>query len=217
MIDTGKIRAIIFDLDGVLLSTDTYHYMAWKELADELGIPFCEKDNEAFRGVSRMDCMEILVSKSDTLQLTEEEKVAYATKKNERYRSFLENITPDFVEGEVREVLRVLRERGYRLAVGSSSKNSKFILEKTDLTDCFDAIVDGNDISRSKPDPEVFLKAAQALCADPAQCAVIEDAEAGLQAAVGGGMLPIAMGEARGSSLASLSLESLYDLVKIFA
>ena len=216
MKDFCAVEAIIFDLDGVLLSTDQYHYAAWKELADELEIPFCEKDNLAFRGVSRMDCMELLLLKRKDLLLTEEEKIAYATKKNERYRSLLENITPAFVSREVRETLRVLRERGYRLAVGSSSKNSKFILEKTDLTQCFHAIVDGNDISRSKPDPEVFLKAAEALGALPERCAVIEDAEAGLSAAVGGGMLPSAIGEAKGSPLARISIDSLGELTQLF-
>ncbi|MBE6633575.1 MAG: beta-phosphoglucomutase [Ruminococcaceae bacterium] len=216
MVDFGAVSAIIFDLDGVLLSTDQYHYAAWKALADELEIPFCEKDNLAFRGVSRMDCMELLLSKRAELRLTEAEKVAYATKKNERYRSLLEGITPAFVAEEVRETLRVLKERGYRLAVGSSSKNSGFILKKTDLDGCFHAIVDGNDISRSKPDPEVFVKAAEALGVPPERCAVIEDAEAGLSAAVSGGMLPIAIGEAKGSHLARLSIEGLGELTQIF-
>ena len=216
MTDIGSIRGIIFDLDGVLLSTDKYHYLAWKELADELGIPFCEKDNEAFRGVSRMDCMEILLSKSATLKLTDEEKAAYANKKNERYRELLENITPSFVDAEVRDTLSVLRERGYCLAVGSSSKNSRFILQRASLTDCFDAIVDGNDISRSKPDPEVFLKAAAALGIQPQYSAVIEDAEAGLRAAIGGCMMPVAIGQAKGSSLAAISLERFSDLEKLF-
>ena len=210
-----NIKGVIFDLDGVLLSTDQYHYAAWKELADELGIPFCEKDNEAFRGVSRMDCMEILLSKSNDLKLTEAEKIAYADQKNQRYRSLLENMTPKFVSEEVRETLLALKQRGYRLAVGSSSKNSRFILEKTELTNCFDAIVDGNDIQRSKPDPEVFLKAAAALEVDPAQSIVVEDADAGLLAAHRGGMIPFAMGEAKKNPLAKIALESFGDLVKI--
>ena len=216
MVDIGEIKAIIFDLDGVLLSTDKYHYIAWKALADELGIPFCEKDNEAFRGVSRMDCMEILVSKRKDLNLTDEQKTAYAEQKNNNYRRLLEQITPSFVEDEVRETLALLRRRGYLLAVGSSSKNSKFILRKTELSNCFDAIVDGNDISRSKPDPEVFVKAAAALGAQPCQCAVIEDAEAGLLAAVGGEMLPIGIGEAKNSPLAKIHLETFGELKDIF-
>ena len=215
MVDVSNIKGIIFDLDGVLLSTDQYHYAAWKELADELGIPFCEKDNEAFRGVSRMDCMELLLSKAPDLKLTEEEKIAYANQKNQRYRSLLEHMTPEFVADEVRETLLILKKAGYCLAVGSSSKNSGFILEKTELTNYFDAIVDGNNIERSKPDPEVFVKAAAALNIEPSQSIVVEDADAGLLAAERGGMLPVAMGEAKKNPLAKFALESLGDLVKI--
>ena len=215
MVDVSNIKGVIFDLDGVLLSTDQYHYAAWKELADELGIPFCEKDNEAFRGVSRMDCMELLLSKAPDLKLTEEEKIAYANQKNQRYRSLLEHMTPEFVADEVRETLLILKKAGYCLAVGSSSKNSGFILEKTELTNYFDAIVDGNNIERSKPDPEVFVKAAAALNIEPSQSIVVEDADAGLLAAERGGMLPVAMGEAKKNPLAKFALESLGDLVKI--
>lgn len=210
------IRAIIFDLDGVLLSTDWYHYMAWKKLADELGIPFSEKDNEAFRGVSRMDCMEILAAKRKDLKLTDEEKVAYANQKNEEYRKLLSELTPDFVAPAVRDTLADLKRKGYRMAVGSSSKNSKYILEKTALTAYFDSIIDGNDIIRSKPDPEVFLKAAEALDVSPDCSAVIEDAEAGLMAAVRAGMLPIAIGAAEHSPLAKKSLENFEALKNIF-
>lgn len=212
----NSIEAIIFDLDGVLLSTDKYHYIAWKALADELEIPFCEKDNEAFRGVSRMDCMEILLSKRTSLALTDEQKIFYANKKNDIYRELLETLSEAFIEDEVRETLASLRQKGYRLAVGSSSKNSKFILNKTNLVSPFDAIVDGNDISRSKPDPEVFLKAAEQLGVAPERCAVIEDAEAGLAAAVAGGMLPIAIGEARGSRLAKHFVNSFGELNDFF-
>ena len=214
--DACRIQAIIFDLDGVLLSTDKYHYIAWQTLADELGIPFCEKDNEAFRGVSRMDCLEMLLSKKTSLVLTDSEKIAYADRKNKTYRKLLETLSPAFIEDEVRVTLNALRQKGYRLAVGSSSKNSKFILNKTDLTASFDAIVDGNDISRSKPDPEVFLKAAEKLGVKSCHCAVIEDAEAGLAAAVAGGMLPVAVGEATHSHLAKLSVQSFGELNTIF-
>ena len=210
------IKAIIFDLDGVLLTTDKYHYIAWKKLADELEIPFCEKDNEAFRGVSRMDCMEILLTKKPEFKCTEEEKIAYATKKNQTYIELLSELSPATVDAEVRETLSVLKARGYRLAVGSSSKNAKFILKKVELDGMFDAIIGGDDISRSKPDPEVFLKAAEAVGVCPCASAVIEDAEAGLRAAVDGGMLSVAMGMAKGSSLADISIESFGELGQIF-
>ena len=173
MIDTSGISALLFDLDGVLLSTDRYHYLAWKSLADELGIPFCEKDNEQFRGVSRMDCLEILLKKLPDRSFTDDEKIALATTKNDRYRNLLAEFSPASVAEEVRSALAELRRRGYKMAVGSSSKNTRFILERTDLLSAFDGIADGNDIKNSKPDPEVFLKAAALVGADPANCAVI--------------------------------------------
>ena len=217
MIDVQAVKAIIFDLDGVLLTTDKYHYIAWKQLADELEIPFCEKDNEAFRGVSRMDCMEILLTKKQDLCLTDEQKIAYADQKNQKYIELLRELGPSTVDAGVRSTLSVLKQRGYKLAVGSSSKNAKYILSKVELSDMFDAIIGGDDISRSKPDPEVFLKAADAVGVLPSEAAVIEDAEAGLKAAIDGGMLPVAMGVAKGSALASISLEAFEKLGKIFA
>ena len=213
---TTGISAILFDLDGVLLSTDRYHYLAWKELADRLGIPFNERDNEQFRGVSRMDCLEILLKKLPDRSFSEAEKLAFATEKNNRYREMLGQLTPSFVADEVRSTLAELRRRGYRMAVGSSSKNTRFILGQTDLLAAFDGIADGNDITRSKPDPEVFLKAAATVGADPAHCAVIEDAEAGLQAAKRGGMLPVAIGSAANSPLAAITLGSFSDLLGYF-
>lgn len=213
---TATVNAILFDLDGVLLSTDRYHYLAWKSLADDLGIPFNEQDNEQFRGVSRMDCLEILLKKLPERTFSNDEKIALATVKNNRYRELLTQLTPKFVSDEVRATLTELRQRGYRMAVGSSSKNTRFILERTDLFSSFDGIADGNDIQKSKPDPEVFLKAAALLGADPANCAVIEDAEAGLQAAKRGGMLPVAIGNAAGSPLAAISLGNFSDLLKFF-
>lgn len=216
MNDVREIKAIIFDLDGVLLTTDKYHYIAWKQLADELGIPFCEKDNEAFRGVSRMDCMEILLSKKQGASFTPEEKIMYADQKNKRYIELLNELDPSTVDIEVRNTLTALKENGYRLAVGSSSKNAKYILEKVELTCMFDAIIGGDDITRSKPDPEVFIKAAAAVNTAPCQSAVVEDAEAGLKAAVDGGMLAIAMGAAKDSSMADVSLERFGDLKKMF-
>ncbi len=216
MKETARIRAILFDLDGVLLSTDRYHYLAWKELADRLGIPFNEQDNEQFRGVSRMDCLEILLKKLPGRSFSEAEKLAFATSKNNRYREMLGQLTPSFVADEVRSTLAELRQRGYRMAVGSSSKNTRFILERTDLLAAFDGIADGNDITRSKPDPEVFQKAAATVGTAPEQCAVIEDAEAGLQAAKRGGMLPVAIGSAANSPLAAITLGSFSDLLGYF-
>ena len=212
-----EIKAMLFDLDGVVLSTDHYHYLAWKKLADELGIPFTKDDNERLRGVSRMESLEIVLEKYTGKPFTEEEKVAFATKKNDDYRVYLRQMTPSDVEDEVRDTLRELRRRGYRLAIGSSSKNARFILQQTEMTDFFDAIADGTDITNSKPDPEVFLKAAQFVNTDPTNCAVVEDAFAGMEAAVGGGMLPVAIGSAVESPLAVHKLNTFSDLLALFA
>ena len=209
-------ETIIFDLDGVLLSTDRFHYLAWKALADKLEIPFTERDNEKLRGVSRMESLELVLANKPELCLTDAEKLAYAEEKNRQYREYLHTLTPADVTDGVRATLAALRKRGYRLAVGSSSKNAGFILERVELTDAFDAVADGTHIRRSKPDPEVFLKAAEFMGADPLRCAVVEDAEAGLIAARDGGMLPIAIGSAEGSPLAKLSLTCFEELLKHF-
>lgn len=214
--NTKNIKGLIFDLDGVLLSTDHFHYLAWKKLADRLGIVFTEKDNERLRGVSRMESLEIVLSLEPSVKLSEDEKMAVATEKNEQYREYLKTMTPDDVSAEVRQTLAELRRKGYLLAVGSSSKNTRFILERTQLTNCFDAIADGNDITRSKPDPEVFLKAAELIGLDPSVCAVIEDAEAGLEAANAAKMLAIAYASAYGSKLGDVQLEKFSDLEKLF-
>jgi len=211
-----NIKGLIFDLDGVLLSTDHFHYLAWKKLADRLGIEFTEKDNERLRGVSRMESLEIILSLDPLVKLSEDEKVAVATEKNEHYREYLKTMTPTDVSDEVRETLASLRKKGYTLAVGSSSKNTRFILERTALTDCFDAIADGNDIKNSKPDPEVFLKAAEFVGLDASVCAVIEDAEAGLEAANAAKMVAIAYASAYGSKLGDVQLEKFSDLDRLF-
>ena len=212
----SNIKGIIFDLDGVLISTDKFHYLAWKQLADKLGIPFSEKDNEQLRGVSRMESLELILKNDPRVKLTEEEKIAEATEKNDCYREYLKTMTPDDVSAEVRETLTALHEMGYKLSVGSSSKNARFILSQTDLTRYFDAIADGNDIKNSKPDPEVFLTAASFLGLEPEVCAVVEDAEAGLEAAVAAGMLPVAYASAYGSKLGKVQLAKFADLSKEF-
>ena len=213
----NSIKGLIFDLDGVLLSTDRFHFLAWKKLADRMGINFTEKDNERLRGVSRMESLEIVLSLSAApVSLSDEEKLALATEKNEVYREYLKKLTPADVSDEVRETLAELRAKGYPLAVGSSSKNTRFILAQTELTDAFDAIADGNDIKNSKPDPEVFLKAAELIGIAPADCAVIEDAEAGLEAANRGGMLSIAYASAIDCPLGKVKLHNFSDLTKLF-
>lgn len=207
-------KAFIFDLDGVLVFTDKYHYQAWKKMADGLGVYFDETINNRLRGVSRMESLEIILEKYDG-HMTEDEKLKLATQKNEDYRKLLEKMTPDDVSNEVRETLHELKQRGYKLAIGSSSKNARFILQRVDLIDMFDAISDGNNITNSKPDPEVFLKAAEYLGEKPEDCIVVEDAYAGVDAAKAGGMTAAAIGDAVTYEKADYILQSFKDLLTI--
>lgn len=206
-------QGIIFDLDGVLLSTDEMHYKAWKSVADELGIRFDRTVNNRLRGVSRMESLEIILERS-TRSFSPEEKEALATRKNDRYRSLLKSLTPDAVAPEVRNTLSVLKERGYKLAVGSSSKNTKLILSLTELEHFFDAVSDGTNITRSKPDPEVFLKAAEFIGLTPVDCAVVEDATAGIDAANAGGFTSIGIGDAAAYEKTEIRIQSLNDLLQ---
>ncbi len=211
-------RAVIFDLDGVLVFTDRFHYEAWKAIADKLSIPFNEEDNNRLRGVSRRESLELLLAKggdtkNDTF-FSEEEKQEMMEEKNEIYRRLLDTMTKEDVSEEVRNTLQSLREKGLHLAVGSSSKNTPFILEKTALDGVFDQVADGNCITRSKPDPEVFLKAAELLGEKPQDCLVVEDAEAGIIAATAAGMDSAAIGDAATCGRSTYILEHFSDLLQ---
>ncbi len=207
------MKAFIFDLDGVIVSTDKFHYLAWKRMADEEGIYFDETINERLRGVSRMQSLEIILERAKK-NYTDEEKVALAEKKNDIYRQSLQSLTPaDRLEG-VTEALSALREKGYKLAIGSSSKNTPIILEKIGYADYFDKISDGNNITRSKPDPEVFLKAAEYLGLAPSECFVVEDAEAGVDAAKAGGFTAIGIGGAAAYGKTDYPIATMADLRK---
>lgn len=209
-----KYQAVIFDLDGVICFTDKYHYLAWKKIADELGIYFDEKMNNRLRGVSRMESLEIILESYDK-ELSGGEKLALAEKKNKNYRELLGKMTREDLSTEVKETLDRLKEEGLLLSIGSSSKNAKFILERLGLDHYFDAVSDGTNISRSKPDPEVFLKAAEFLHKKPEQCLVVEDATAGIEAASAGGFDCAGLGEAACCSKATYSMDSFGDLLKI--
>lgn len=209
------MKAVIFDLDGVIVFTDQYHYQAWKKIADSMNIEFDEQINNKLRGVSRMESLEIILKQYSGPALSEEEKAGLAERKNTYYRELLEQMSPRDVSEEVRETLRELRERGYLLALGSSSKNAKYILDRVELTDAFDAISDGTNITASKPDPEVFLKAAEFLGVSAGECAVVEDAFSGIQAARAGGMIAIAIGDACSCENADFRLDAFGDLLKI--
>lgn len=210
------IKGIIFDLDGVIVFTDHYHYLAWKMITDEMGIYFDETINNRLRGVSRMESLEIILENYHGAPLSDEEKVALAEKKNNFYRELLQEMSPDSVAPEVRHTLQTLRDRGYQLSIGSSSKNTKTILERVQLTDAFDVISDGTNISRSKPDPEVFQKAAQFLGLNAENCAVIEDAFAGIDAACAAGMISVGIGDASSYDKATYHIHKFDELLNIF-
>ena len=209
------MKAIIFDLDGVLVSTDELHYQAWKKLADRIGVYFDREINHRLRGVGRMDCLEIILERYAGKTFTLEEKLALAEEKNNTYRELLKTMSPADVAEEVRETLRELRRRGYKLGLGSASKNARFILEQTGLREYLDKISDGNNITKSKPDPEVFLKAAEFLGEEPLECLVVEDAEAGIRAGISGGMKTAAIGDAVKCGLADYTLETFSELLTI--
>ena len=209
-----KYKGIIFDLDGVITSTDDYHYKAWKALADSLGIYFDRKINNRLRGVSRMESLDIILENSDK-DYSQAEKEEFAAKKNEQYRNYLLEMSPADLKDEVKQTLNKLRDLGLKLAVGSSSKNAPLILKQIGLGDFFDAVSDGNNIKHSKPNPEVFLKAAEMLDLEPKDCMVIEDAESGLEAANKGGFTAVGYGAAEQSSKADIHLENFADLVEI--
>ena len=209
-----RYQGIIFDLDGVICSTDEYHYQAWKALADRLGIPFDRERNNLLRGVSRMESLAIILEKSGRAY-SEEEKAAFAAEKNGLYRQLLGRMSTADLADEVRVTLDALRARGLKLAIGSSSKNTPFILERIGLADFFDAVADGNGITHSKPHPEVFLKAAELLGLPPAHCLVVEDAHAGVEAACTGGFDCAAMGDAREDARAHWHLDGLSGLLTL--
>lgn len=211
------IDGVIFDLDGVLISTDRFHFLGWKEMCDNHGIPFDEKTNDLLRGVSRMASLEIILDKAH-MTFSDDEKEAMAEEKNEIYKKLLSRyIAPESVDPEVRRVLSGLKEKGALLAIGSSSKNTKTIIGLADLEKYFDAVVDGTMISKSKPDPEVFLKAGQALGLTPDRAIVVEDAVAGIQAAKAGGYKAYAIKDATNCLLCDWrekDLTRLLELVK---
>ena len=187
------IKGLLFDLDGVLVDTAKYHYVAWKEIAEELGIDFTEKDNERLKGVSRMDSFNIILEIGGK-EMSEEEKIHYTTKKNDVYLSYINKLEKEELFPEVEEFLIDARDKGYKIALGSASKNSSIILERLGITKYFDAIVDGNSVSKTKPDPEVFIKGAEALGLANEECVVFEDAFSGIEAAHNAGMLAIGVG-----------------------
>ena len=210
-----KFQAVIFDLDGVICFTDEYHYRAWKAMADGMGIPFDREINNRLRGVSRMDSLEIILEKYQGPALSEEKKAQLAQQKNDLYRESLKGMSTDDLSDEVKQTLDSLRAMGLKLAIGSSSKNTPFILGQIGLKDYFDAVSDGNNITRSKPDPEVFVKAADMLGIAPERCLVVEDAVSGAQAGHAGGMRVACLGDAARSGAGDWNMQSIRELTEI--
>jgi beta-phosphoglucomutase len=210
-----NFQAIIFDLDGVICSTDEYHYRAWKALADKLGVPFDRTVNNRLRGVSRMASLEIVLERYTGPALSEADKLRLATEKNDIYRESLKEMSTADLSTEVKDTLDALRAKGLKLAIGSSSKNTPFILHQLGLDGYFDAVSDGNNITRSKPDPEVFLKAAEFLDMDPSVCLVVEDAVSGAEAGHAAGMKVACVGDAAKNGAGDWNLEHFSELKDI--
>lgn len=208
---THPVQGVIFDLDGVIVSTDNCHYLAWKKMADEEGIPFDRTINERLRGVSRMESLSIILEKAQKTY-TPAEQEAMATRKNSYYVELIGSLTPEDMLPGAMDTLSLLREKGIKIAIGSSSRNTPIILKQLELDHYFDAVADGNAITRSKPDPEVFLLAASLLGLQPDNCLVVEDADAGVEAALAGGMRVLGVGGAARNPKATFAAESLSAL-----
>ena len=209
-----NIKAVIFDLDGVIVSTDECHYLACKKMADKEGIYFDKQINNRLRGVSRMESLEIVLEKSQKIY-TDEEKLHLAEQKNSYYVEYISELSPEAILPGVMDNLECLKANGVKIAIGSSSKNTPLILKQIGLDNYFDAVSDGNNITNSKPDPEVFVKAAEMLGIDCENCMVVEDADAGIIAGKSGGMKTLSVNGAYGAdySFKNLEKDSIYDLI----
>ncbi|HSK69707.1 MAG TPA: beta-phosphoglucomutase [Candidatus Limnocylindria bacterium] len=204
------IRGVIFDLDGVLVSTDECHFRAWKRMADEEGIPFSREDNARLRGVSRMQSLDIILERAER-EYSPDEKDAMAARKNAYYVDLIGELDASSMLPGALDTVRALRDAGIRTAIGSSSRNAPLILDRLGIRNLFDAVADGNQIRRSKPAPDVFLLAAELLGLSPEECVVVEDADAGVEAALSAGMRVLGVGEAHHHPRAHLRAESLQD------
>ena len=204
------IKGLLFDLDGVLVDTAKYHYLAWKEIAEELGFLFAIKDNERLKGVSRKRSMEILLEIGNIF-MDEKEQEAYCERKNRRYVEYISGMKEDEVLPGTVELLKEARAKGYLTALGSASKNSMIILDRLGLTRYFDAIIDGTKVEKTKPDPEVFIKGAEALGLPCEECLVFEDSEAGIEAAHSAGMKATGIGSLENLPEADMVVGSLKE------
>lgn len=207
-----EIKGCLFDLDGVIVDTAKYHYIAWRDLAKRLGFDFTEKDNERLKGVSRMASLEILLEVGGIKGLSNDEKQSMAAEKNANYVDLISKMTPDEVLPGATDFLKELRQNGIKISLGSASKNAMTILTRLGLVELFDAIIDGTKVSKAKPDPEVFLKGAEALGLKPEECIVFEDAAAGLEAAINGGMRCVGIGSPEVLGKANMVVTGLHEM-----
>ena len=201
------IKGILFDLDGVIVDTAVFHYAAWRRMANVLGFDIDEEFNETLKGISRMDSIDRILAKGG-LELSKERILELASQKNEWYLEFVDQMTTENILPGISELIAQIKSNGFKMALGSASKNAPKILERIGLIDMFDALVDGNSVKRSKPDPEVFLKGAEALTLKNEECLVVEDAFAGIEAAHSAGMKAIGIGTVENLPNADLILES---------
>lgn len=206
-----EIKGYIFDLDGVIVDTAKYHYLAWKELAAKLGITFTENDNERLKGVSRMRSLDIILEIGQK-ELPQAEKEKLATEKNDRYLEYINKLQPEEILPNVRAFITSAKDQGIKIALGSASKNAVFILEKLELLDLFDTIVDGTHVSKAKPDPEVFVLGAKGMGLNAENCVVFEDAEAGVEAAINAKMKVVGIGSADQLGAADIVITDLAGL-----
>ncbi|AMM52467.1 beta-phosphoglucomutase [Rufibacter sp. DG15C] len=207
----SQITACLFDLDGVLVDTAVYHYKAWRDLANSLGIEFTEEDNERLKGVSRVRSLEIILEIGNQT-LEQEKMLALCEQKNTEYLKDVAQMTPAEILPGVVDFLKALKQEGILIALGSASKNAQLILERTGLLGYFDAIIDGRHVINGKPDPEVFLKGAEALGVQPENCVVFEDAVAGVEAAKNAGMLCVGVGEPETLALADIVVKDMTEM-----
>ena len=203
--------AFLFDLDGVLVDTAVFHFQAWRRLTQELGFDIDEEFNETLKGISRMDSLDRILAHGN-VSLSQEEKNVYAKQKNEWYLELVNQMTPADILPGVEDFLKEAQKQGIKIALGSASKNAQIILEKTGILHYFDALIDGNHVSKSKPDPEVFLKGAETLEVSNEQCVVFEDAFAGIQAAKAANMYAVGIGNPEVLNNADVVIAGFVDI-----
>ncbi|MET3193116.1 beta-phosphoglucomutase [Bacillus sp. OAE603] len=210
---TKELQAIIFDLDGVITDTAEYHYLAWKQLGEDVGVPFTREFNEELKGVSRMDSLEkILALGNKHNDFTADEKMSLAEKKNEHYVSLIQNISPTDILPKIEELIVDIKKMGLKLGLASVSKNALAVMSSLGLKEQFDVIVDAATIKKGKPDPEIFLRAAELLNVDPKACIGIEDAAAGVDSIKGAGMFAVGVGSEQSLSKADIVYASTSEL-----